>query len=140
AGGARAVVAEEGRPGRPAQGQVIGPPAYMAPEQAEGRTDQIDCRPGVYGLGPILYELLPGRPPFAGAEAAELLRQVREAEPARPRQVLAGGPPALGAGCLRGLAKEPAKPDASAGGAAPGGAAPGGGATRVADQAPPGGP
>jgi WD40 repeat protein len=94
---------------------VIGTPAYMAPEQAEGRTDRIDHRSDVYGLGAILYELLTGRPPFAGAEVAEVLRQVRVAEPARPRQVWAGVPRALEAVCLRALAKDPAKRYASAG-------------------------
>ena len=109
------VLAAEAGPGHTVQGQVIGTPAYMAPEQAEGRTDRIDRRTDVYGLGAILYELLTGRPPFAGAEVEEVLRQVREAEPARPRQVWAGVPRALEAVCLRALAKEPAERYASAG-------------------------
>jgi WD40 repeat protein/tRNA A-37 threonylcarbamoyl transferase component Bud32 len=109
------VLAAEAGPCHTVQGQVIGTPAYMAPEQAEGRTDRIDRRTDVYGLGAILYELLTGRPPFAGAEVEEVLRQVREAEPARPRQVWAGVPRALEAVCLRALAKEPAKRYPSAG-------------------------
>ena len=112
---ATVVIGAEGGPGQTVQGQVIGTPAYMAPEQAEGRPDRIDCRTDVYGLGAILYELLTGRAPFAGAEAAEVLRLVREAEPARPRQVWAAVPRALEAVCLRALAKEPAKRYASAG-------------------------
>jgi WD40 repeat protein/tRNA A-37 threonylcarbamoyl transferase component Bud32 len=109
------VVLAAAGPGHTVQGQVIGTPAYMAPEQAEGRTDRIDRRTDVYGLGAILYELLTGRPPFTGAEVQEVLRQVREAEPARPRQVWAGVPRALEAVCLRALAKEPAGRYASAG-------------------------
>lgn len=112
---APAVPAEEAGPGHTVPGQVIGTPAYMAPEQAEGRADRIDRRTDVYGLGAILYELLTGRPPFPGAEVGEVLRQVREVEPARPRQVCAGVPRALEAVCLRALAKEPDKRYASAG-------------------------
>jgi WD40 repeat protein len=108
-------LAQEGDPCHTVQGQVIGTPAYMAPEQAEGRTDRIDRRSDVYGLGAILYELLTGQPPFTGTEIEEVLRQVREDEPARPRQVWAGMPRALEAVCLRALAKEPARRYASAG-------------------------
>ena len=99
--------AVEAAPGHTVPGQVVGTPAYMAPEQAAGRADRIDRRTDVYGLGAILYELLTGRPPFAGAGAADVLRQVRAAAPPRPRQVWAGVPRALEAVCLRALAREP---------------------------------
>jgi WD40 repeat protein/serine/threonine protein kinase len=115
AGSAPVVPAAEAGPSHTVQGQVIGTPAYMAPEQAEGRPDLIDRRTDVYGLGAILYELLTGRPPFAGAGVEEVLRQVRETEPARPRQVWAGVPRALEAVCLRALAKKPEGRYASAG-------------------------
>jgi serine/threonine protein kinase len=85
----------------------MGTPAYLAPEQAEGRVDQIDARTDVYGLGAILYEVLTGRPPFTGRDLQELLRRVREEEPARPRTLWAGAPPALEAVCLKALAKKP---------------------------------
>ena len=88
-------------------GQVLGTPAYMAPEQAEGRLDQIDCRTDVYGLGAILYEILTGGPPFTGTDPRDVLRQVREKDPPRADAVCAGVPPALAAVCRRALARDP---------------------------------
>jgi serine/threonine-protein kinase len=87
------------------QGQVLGTPAYMAPEQAAGRQEAIDTRTDVYGLGAILYEILTGKPPFAGADQHQVLRWVCERPPERPRQVTRGVPAALEAVCLKALAK-----------------------------------
>jgi tetratricopeptide (TPR) repeat protein/tRNA A-37 threonylcarbamoyl transferase component Bud32 len=89
-----------------AQGQVLGTPAYMAPEQAEGRLDQIDRHTDVYGLGAILYEVLTGAPPFDGPDAAAVLRRVVHEPPAPPRQVVPATPPALEAVCRKALAKK----------------------------------
>jgi serine/threonine-protein kinase len=89
------------------QGQVMGTPAYMAPEQASGQADRIDPRTDVYGLGAILYEILTGQPPFAGSSTIELLRKVQMEEPVPPRQIWAGVPLALEAICLRALVKKP---------------------------------
>jgi serine/threonine-protein kinase len=90
-----------------AYGQALGTPAYMAPEQAEGRPDRIDHRTDIYGLGAILYEILTGRAPFAGSPTAEVLRKVREEPPVPPRQLCADTPAGLEAICLRALAKGP---------------------------------
>jgi eukaryotic-like serine/threonine-protein kinase len=90
------------------QGQAMGTPAYMAPEQASGRLDWIDHRTDVYGLGAILYEVLTGRPPFSAPDVHEVLRQVREDPPVPPAQVCADVPLRLEAICMRALAKCPA--------------------------------
>jgi PAS domain S-box-containing protein len=97
------------------QGQTLGTPAYMAPEQAVGRLDLIDVRTDVYGLGAILYEILAGQPPFTGTETFEVLRRVREEEPVPPRQHSPDVPAGLEAVCLQALAKLPADRHASAG-------------------------
>jgi serine/threonine protein kinase len=89
------------------QGQVMGTPAYMAPEQAAGHVDQIGPHTDVYGLGAILYEILTGRPPFRGGDTRQVLMKVQTEEPARPRQLWPGVPAALEAVCLRALAKKP---------------------------------
>ena len=89
------------------QGEVIGTPCYMAPEQAAGQLSQIDCRTDVYGLGAVLYEILAGQSPFRDPDTREVLRKVREEEPPPPRLLWADVPPALEDMCLRALAKRP---------------------------------
>ena len=61
-------------------GTILGTPSFMAPEQAEAIRD-LDGRTDVYGLGAILFFLLLGRPPFRGATAMAVLRQVLMDEP-----------------------------------------------------------
>jgi serine/threonine-protein kinase len=96
------------------QGQVVGTPAYMAPEQAEGRLDLLGPATDVYGLGAVLYEILSGQPPFGGS-SDEVLRRVAREEPARPRLHVPAVPAALEAVCLKALAKTPADRYPSAG-------------------------
>jgi WD40 repeat protein len=88
-------------------GDILGTPEYMAPEQAVGQVAQIDPRTDVHGLGAILYEILTGRPPFVGADTADVLRQARETDPPPPRSIWPGAPPALQAICLKALARDP---------------------------------
>jgi serine/threonine-protein kinase len=97
----------EGQGAATVQGQVLGTPAYMPPEQAEGRLDLLGPASDVYGLGAILYEILTGRPPFGGPDTAAVLRRVVHEPPARPRALAPGAPAALEAVCLKALAKKP---------------------------------
>ncbi|MBX9626970.1 MAG: serine/threonine protein kinase [Gemmataceae bacterium] len=78
------------------------PPEYLRDPAAEARphTD-------VYGLGLILYELLTGRPAFAGATAGEVSGRVRAAEPVPPSRLNPEVPPGLDAVCLKCLRKDP---------------------------------
>ena len=57
-------------------GSAMGTPAYMSPEQAAGKLEQVGPRSDVYSLGATLYCLLTGRPPFEG-EVLEILRRVQ---------------------------------------------------------------
>src|SRR5205823_12604644 len=82
-------------PGLTGQGQVVGNPAYMAPEQADGRLDQIDHRTDIYGLGAILYEILTGQPPFTGSNTMEVLQKAIRGNPARPQELWAEVPAGL---------------------------------------------
>lgn len=84
-------------------GSVIGTPAYMSPEQATGRLDELGPRSDVYSLGATLYTLLTGKPPVVG-EVAEMLEAVREGNFPSPRQLDRRVPAALNAICLKAMA------------------------------------
>jgi WD40 repeat protein/serine/threonine protein kinase len=88
------------------EGQIIGTPAYMSPEQAAGHGHRVDRRSDVYSLGVVLYELLCGELPFRGS--ATLLRnQVLYEEPRAPRRIHDKIPRDLQTICLKAMAKEP---------------------------------
>jgi serine/threonine protein kinase/Flp pilus assembly protein TadD len=61
--------------GETATGDVLGTPAYMAPEQARGEVSRLDARCDVFGLGAILCQILTGQPPFAAGRALEQARE-----------------------------------------------------------------
>jgi PAS domain S-box-containing protein len=90
------------------EGQVIGTPAFMAPEQASGRLDLVDHRTDIYGLGAMLYEVLTGQPPFAGPSSDEVLRKVADEEPQPPHEIWEEVPPDLEVVCSRAMAKKQA--------------------------------
>ncbi len=112
---AHAPSGDEGPASRTLHGQLLGTPAYMPPEQADGRLDEVDSRSDVWGLGAILYEILTGEPPFSGSSIEETLRRVREEPPLPPRQRSSAAAPALEAICLKALAKSPDERYPSAG-------------------------
>jgi serine/threonine protein kinase len=85
-------------------GKIIGTLTHMSPEQAAGRTD-VGRSTDVYGLGAILYEMLSGHAPFTGESEVEIMRKVREDDPAPLTNV----PRDLNTLCLACLRKEPDK-------------------------------
>ncbi|HVC99385.1 MAG TPA: serine/threonine-protein kinase, partial [Pirellulales bacterium] len=87
-------------------GQVLGTPAYMAPEQAAGRLRDVGPRSDVYALGAVLYHLLCGRPPYLGG-GGEVLRQLQTDVPPAPRKLAPNTNRDLETICLTAMAREP---------------------------------
>src|SRR5438105_8436121 len=87
-------------------GVVAGTPEYMAPEQARG--EQVDHRADLFSLGSVLYACCTGRPPFRGATAAAVLRQVSDGAPTSLRSLNPDVPAWLEALIGRLLEKDPA--------------------------------
>jgi len=88
-------------------GQVIGTPAYMSPEQCEGR--QLDIRSDIYSLGVTAYQLLAGRLPFPGPTTMAFMKQHLLEEPPPLRQVNPAVSDGVAAVVAKMLQKEPQK-------------------------------
>ena len=87
-------------------GLAMGTPEYMSPEQARGDAD-LDHRADIYSLGVVGYELLTGRPPFAGGGAESILTRHITMTPAPITDARPEAPPALVSVLQRALAKAP---------------------------------
>jgi serine/threonine protein kinase len=97
-------------------GLSLSPPAddaevvglgYLTPELVQNPSAEPRPYTDIYGLGVILYELLTGRPPFAGTAARETLEQVRSQDPVPPARLNSEMTPSLEAFCLQCLRKNP---------------------------------
>lgn len=88
-------------------GQLLGSPAYMAPEHVTG--DPLDFRTDVFAVGIVLYQLTVGRLPFQGQNPHELLKRIVECKYRDPRQANPLIGRSLGRIIDRALAREPAQ-------------------------------
>jgi eukaryotic-like serine/threonine-protein kinase len=84
-------------------GSVIGSPAYMSPEQADGELDRLGPRSDVYSLGATLYCLLTGKPPIEG-DVANVIRAAQRGDFRPPHQVNPSIDRGLEAVCLKAMA------------------------------------
>ncbi|MHC4533677.1 MAG: protein kinase domain-containing protein [Planctomycetota bacterium] len=91
-------------------GQWAGSLSTMSPEQAAGRPDLIDVRTDIYSLGVILYRLLTGQSPYdVRGSTLEVLKNIQQAEPVRPRQIIRKFDSDVEAILLAALEKDPAQ-------------------------------
>ena len=99
-------------PLRTMDGDVVGTPAYMAPEQARGEIDQVAERADVYAIGAMIYHLLSGGMPYASSSAArqtsrEVLASVREGPPTPIHTLRRDIAPELAAICEKAMHRLP---------------------------------
>jgi serine/threonine protein kinase/tetratricopeptide (TPR) repeat protein len=94
-------------------GRAVGTPAYMSPEQAAGRIDQLGPLSDVYSLGATFYALLTGKAPYEGTDVGTTLQRVQRGEFPSPRVANFKVPKPLEAICLKAMATQPAERYAS---------------------------
>jgi hypothetical protein len=88
------------------QYSLLGTPAYMSPEQAEGRIRDVDQRADVFALAAIVWEMLTGTMAFAAPTIADALHRVRLVDPPDVHVIRPEVPPAVSAALRRALAKD----------------------------------
>lgn len=100
------------------EGDVLGTPAYMPPEQARGSLEDLGPPADVYSLGAILYHVLTGHGPYREPDAPrgllEVWKRVREGPPPPVTSLAPNAPPELVAVCEKAMAREPGRRYASA--------------------------
>lgn len=89
------------------EGEVMGTPSYMAPEQAAGKLNEVDERSDIYSLGAVLYEIVAGEAPYKGKSAKDVLSSVLSERPRQINILAPDAPPELAALVMRTLAREP---------------------------------
>ena len=90
-----------------AQGTLLGTMQYMAPEQLEGKVDQIDPRTDIFAFGAVVHEMATGKKAFEGKSHASLISAIMSSEPAPISSLQPMTPPALDRVVKKCLAKEP---------------------------------
>ncbi len=95
-------------------GDVVGTARYMSPEQTRPQSVAVDHRSDIYSLGVTLYELLTLQPAIGGRTYEEIMRQIDQYEPRRPRRINRSIPVDLETIVLKAMAKDPAARYASA--------------------------
>jgi len=89
------------------QGTILGTLQYMAPEQVEGKTDEIDARTDIFAFGAVIYEMATGKKAFEGKSQASLIAKILEADPPPISSLQPMTPPALERVVKTCLAKDP---------------------------------
>lgn len=95
--------------GQTQTGEVLGTPAYMSPEQANGDVRQLDRRADVYSLGATLYDVIAGRPPFVADVPWKLLVMSAVEDPPPLSRVKPGVPKAIETIVMKCLERNPAR-------------------------------
>ncbi|MBZ0137380.1 MAG: protein kinase [Planctomycetes bacterium] len=86
-------------------GDVIGTPSYMPPEQARGELDEVDELSDVYSLGAVLYEILSGSAPYVGGNPISIVKRVVAEPPVPLAEIEPAAPPELVVLCARAMAR-----------------------------------
>lgn len=96
------------------EGQPVGTPGYMSPEQASGDNSHADWRSDIYNLGATLFEILTGKPPHRANSVEALLQQIIDGPTPLATEIFPAVPAGLEAICAKAMEKDPTQRYASA--------------------------